>query len=33
MKRKRGAIIQYIVVKGKGPISKRAIPNEDSDKY
>ena len=27
----RGSIIQYIVVKGKGPISQRAEPLEDAD--
>ncbi|MBZ9571142.1 hypothetical protein KQY27_06265 [Methanobrevibacter sp. TMH8] len=29
----RGTIIQYVIVKGKGPISQRAIPYEDSEKY
>ncbi|MBF4469262.1 MAG: hypothetical protein ISP01_07625 [Methanobrevibacter arboriphilus] len=33
MKIGRGTIIQYVVVKGKGPISQRAIPFEDSEKY
>jgi len=33
MKIDRGMIIQYIVVKGKGPISQRAIPYEDSQDY
>lgn len=33
MKIDRGTIIQYVVVKGKGPISQRAIPYEDADKY
>jgi len=33
MKIERGMIIQYIVVKGKGPISQRAIPYEDSENY
>ncbi len=33
MKISRGTIIQYVVVKGKGPISQRAIPYEDSHKY
>lgn len=29
----RGTIIQYVIVKGKGPISQRAIPYEDSESY
>ena len=29
----RGAIIRYIIVKGKGSISQRAIPYEFSEKY
>jgi DNA polymerase, archaea type len=33
MKIGRGTIIQYVVVKGKGAISQRAIPYEDSEKY
>lgn len=33
MKIGRGTIIQYVIVKGKGPISQRAIPYEDSEKY
>jgi DNA polymerase I len=33
LKIEKGAIIQYVVVKGKGSISERAIPYEDSDKY
>lgn len=33
MKIDRGTIIQYVVVKGKGPISQRAIPYEDANKY
>jgi DNA polymerase, archaea type len=27
----RGSIIRYVVVKGKGPISKRAVPLEDAE--
>ena len=33
MKIDRGTIIQYVIVKGKEPISQRAVPYEDSDKY
>jgi len=33
MKIDRGTIIQYVVVRGKGPISQRAIPFEDAEKY
>ncbi|RBQ22727.1 DNA polymerase PolB subunit 2 [Candidatus Methanobinarius endosymbioticus] len=33
MKIDKGTIIQYVVVKGKGPISQRAIPFEDAEKY
>lgn len=30
---KKGNIIQYVIVKGKGPISKRAMPYEQSGPY
>ncbi|WP_297898334.1 DNA polymerase domain-containing protein [Methanobrevibacter sp.] len=33
MKIGRGTIIQYVVVRGKGPISQRAVPFEDSENY
>jgi len=33
MKIGRGTIVQYVIVKGKGPISQRAIPYEDSKEY
>jgi DNA polymerase I len=33
MKISRGTITQYVIVKGKGSISQRAIPYEDSEKY
>jgi len=33
MKIDRGTIIRYIVAKGKGPISQRAIPYENSQNY
>ena len=33
MKINKGTIIQYVVVKGKGAISQRAVPFEDSENY
>ena len=33
MKIDKGTIIQFVIVKGKEPISQRAVPYEDSHKY